>query len=279
MILGLHVGASGGVEKAPGRAAQEAGASVQIFAGSPRMWRQPVYTPEQGEKFQQAMEGHGLEESYIHVMYLTSYGTPDDELRRKSTDAFIASLRNCDTLGARGAVTHLGSHKGEGFDAALPRMRACLMEVLASDTRAEVILENSAGAGNTIGGTFAELGAIIEACDNHPRLKVCLDTAHAFTSGYDLRTPEQWHTLVEEFDTAIGLQRLSLMHLNDSKTDFGTYKDRHENIGDGYIGTDPFRTIINDERLTHTSGILEVPGVNGTGPDKANIDRLKALEE
>lgn len=279
MILGLHVGASGGVENAPGRAASEGGESMQIFAGSPRMWRKTVYTPEQGEKFRTAINEHGIKESFIHVMYLTSYGTADEEHRGKSTDAFITALQNCDTLGARGAITHLGSHKGDGFEAALPRIHACLAQVLESDTDAEVILENSAGAGATIGGTFDELGQIIQACGNHPRLKVCLDTAHAFTSGYDLRTPEQWNELMQRFDETIGLDRLSVMHFNDSKYDIDTYKDRHENIGDGYIGLEAFRSVVNDSRLQDIAGILEVPGIEGNGPDKENIDRLKVLME
>lgn len=277
MVLGLHVGASGGVENAPGRAAKEGGESVQIFAGSPRMWRKTVYSSEQGGKFQAAIEEHGIKESFIHVMYLTSYGTADEEHRKKSVDAFITALQNCDTLGARGAITHLGSHKGDGFETALPRIRACLEQVLESDTGAEVILENSAGAGDTIGGTFNEIGQIIRACNNHPRLKVCLDTAHAFTSGYDLRTPDQWNKLMRQFDEAIGLDRLSVIHLNDSKYDIDTYKDRHENIGDGYIGAEAFRSVVNDSRLQDIAGILEVPGVEGKGPDKENINRLKEL--
>lgn len=279
MILGLHVGASGGVENAPGRAAKEGGESMQIFAGSPRMWRKTVYTPEQGKKFRHAVDEYGIKESFIHVMYLTSYGTADEEHREKSVDAFITALQNCDTLGARGAITHLGSHKGDGFEAALPRIHTCLEQVLESNTNAEVILENSAGAGATIGGTFTELGQIIQACSNHPRLKVCLDTAHVFTSGYDLRTPEQWNKLMQQFDNEIGLDRLSVIHLNDSKYDINTYKDRHENIGDGYLGHEAFHSVVNDSRLQDIAGILEVPGIEDKGPDKENIDRLKALVE
>lgn len=278
MIFGLHVRSSGGVANAPERAADEDGRSVQIFAGSPRMWKQPAYSQEQGEKFRQAMEEHGLVESFIHVMYLTSYGTADEEHRRKSTTTFITALKNCDTIGARGAVTHLGSHKGEGFEAALPRIRDCLREVLENEAQAEVILENSAGAGDLIGGTFEELARIIKSCDNHPRLKVCLDTAHAFTSGYDMRTPGQWEELLQKFDDTIGLDRLSVLHLNDSKYDINTHKDRHENIGDGYIGSEAFSHIVNDSRLRDMSGILEVPGAEGKGPDANNIHRLKALQ-
>jgi apurinic endonuclease APN1 len=278
MMLGLHVRSGGGVEHAPGRAAAEGGETVQIFAGSPRMWKQPTYSREQGEKFAAAMEEHGLAEAFIHVMYLTSYGTADEEHRRKSTQAFITALENCDTLGARGAVTHLGSHKGEGFEVALPRIRDCLMEVLASDTEAEVILENSAGAGDLIGGTFGELQRIIEACEDHSRLKVCLDTAHAFTSGYDLRTAEAWEQLLSQFDDTIGLDRLSVLHLNDSMHDINTYKDRHENIGDGYIGYEAFQALVNDTRFNDMSGILEVPGIDNKGPDKENLDRLNRLK-
>ena len=277
MILGLHVSASGGVDKAPERAKKQTGKSLQIFAGSPRMWRKTTYTAEQGQAYKEAAKNASIQETFIHVMYLTSYGTADDEHRSKSIDAYINALKNCDTLGARGAVTHLGSHKGDGFDVALPRIKAALDEVIASDTKAEVILENSAGAGDTIGSSFEEIAAIIDACDNHERLKVCLDTAHMFTAGYDIRQAGQWEQVMDKFDKTIGIERLSVLHINDSKVDFGTHKDRHENIGDGYIGLEAFSPIINDERLQHISGILEVPGLNEDGPDEANLDRLREL--
>lgn len=278
MLIGLHVSSSGGVEKAPARAAEQSGEALQIFAGSPRMWRKTIYTQEQGSKFKTAMQEQGIKQAFIHVMYLTSYGTPDTEHRNKSVDAFIAALENCDTLGCKGAVTHLGSHKGKGFEEALPRICTSLRQVLDSDTEAEVILENSAGSGGNIGNSFEELAAIIEGCGNHPRMTVCLDTAHAFTAGYDLRDKKQWDQLIEEFDRQIGLERLSVLHLNDSKADFQSRVDRHENIGDGYIGEEAFRAIINDKRLQDTAGILEVPGLEGDGPDQANVDRLIRLD-
>lgn len=277
MLLGLHVSASGGVEKAPARAAEAGGEALQIFAGSPRMWRKTVYTAEQGEKFRKAMKEHGLEQAFIHVMYLTSYGTPDVEHRNKSIDAYINALSNCDTLGCVGAVTHLGSHKGNGFEEALPRLCSSLEKVLESETEAKVILENSAGSGGNIGNSLEELAAIIDGCDNHPRLGICLDTAHAFTAGYDLRDQKHWDSLLEEFDRIIGLDRLEVLHLNDSKADFQSRVDRHENIGEGYIGEEAFAAMVNDSRLENTAGILEVPGLDGKGPDKANVDRLKRL--
>ncbi len=277
MIIGLHTSASGGVEKAPQRAANEGGEAVQIFAGSPRMWRKTEYTQEQGQQFQANMKEFGINRAFIHVMYLTSYATDDKEHRDKSIDAYINALRNCDVLGAQGAVTHLGSHKGEGFEKSLPHVADSLMQVLNSDTEAEVILENSAGSGGNVGNSFEELAAIIEACERHPRLKVCLDTAHVFTSGYDIRKLEAWNETMDEFDKTIGLDRLTVMHLNDSKADIGSHVDRHENIGDGYIGYAAFEAIVNDSRLENIAGILEVPGIDGNGPDKANIDRLKKL--
>ena len=277
MIIGLHVSSSGGVENAPARAAAEGGEALQIFAGSPRMWKKTTYTSEQGEAFRANATEYKIKQSFIHVMYLTSYGTTDDEHREKSIDAYINALKNCDTLGCEGAVTHLGSHKGLGFDQALPRIKESLNEVLDSDTQAQVILENSAGSGGNIGNSFEELARIINACDGHPRLKVCLDTAHAFTSGYDLREPGQWDDMIKEFDSIIGLKRLSVLHINDSKADFLSRVDRHENIGDGYIGNTAFADIVNDERFKDTAGILEVPGLEGKGPDKANVDRLRAL--
>ncbi len=277
MILGLHVSASGGVEKAPDRASKQTGESLQIFAGSPRMWRKTTYTTQQGHAYKQAAKNASVQETFIHVMYLTSYGTADEEHRAKSIDAYINALKNCDTIGARGAVTHLGSHKGDGFEVALPRIKDALEQVIDSDTEAEIILENSAGAGDTIGSSFEEIAAIIDACDNHERLKVCLDTAHMFTAGYDIRQAGQWEQVMNKFDKTIGIERLSVLHINDSKVDFDTHKDRHENIGDGFIGLDAFSPIVNDERLQHISGILEVPGLSTEGPDKANLDRLRKL--
>lgn len=278
MKLGLHVSSSGGVDKAPERAATEAGQALQLFAGSPRTWSAPEYNGQQGEQFQGAAKKHGIDESFIHVMYLTSYATNDEEHRRKSVNAFITALNNCDTLGAQGAITHLGSHRGDGFETALPRIQDCLNQVLEVDHKADVILENSAGAGNLVGGSFEELAEIIAACDHHPRLKVCLDTAHMFTAGYDIREPGQWQEALDIFDETIGLERLRVLHLNDSKAEFNSFKDRHENIGDGYIGLDAFAPIVNDPRLTNLSGILEVPGINNAGPDQANIERLRQLK-
>ncbi|MEX0668117.1 MAG: deoxyribonuclease IV [Candidatus Saccharimonadales bacterium] len=277
MVIGLHVSASGGVVKAPERAAAEGGQALQIFAGSPRMWRETIYTPEQGDEFRKNMAEYGINLGFIHVMYLTSYATTDEEHRNKSINAYITALKNCDTLGLKGAVTHLGSHKGAGFKQALPNVAKSLKQVLESDTKAEVILENSAGSGGNVGNSFEELAAIIDACDNHPRLKVCLDTAHVFTSGYDIRTKEDWDKTILKFDKTIGLDRLAVMHINDSKADIDSRVDRHENIGDGFIGKEAFRTIVNDERLQDVAGILEVPGIGGNGPDKENVDRLKAL--
>lgn len=277
MYIGLHVSSSGGVEQAPARAAAEGGEALQIFAGSPRMWRKTIYTEEQGKEFRAQMKEHGLKQAYVHVMYLTSYGTPDDEHRAKSIDAYITALKNCGTLGCEGAITHLGSHKGNGFEEALPRIRESLLSVLRSDTTAKVILENSAGAGGNIGNSFEELARIIDACGGHARLGICLDTAHVFTAGYDIRSLEAWERTLKQFDHTIGLDRLNVLHLNDSKADLGSHKDRHENIGDGYIGSEAFSAIINDSRLAHTAGILEVPGLDNKGPDRANVERLKQL--
>lgn len=279
MIVGLHVSSSGGVEKAPARAHAEGGRALQIFAGSPRMWRKTTYTQEQGSAFRSQAEKFKIENSFIHVMYLTSYGTTDADHREKSIDAYINALQNCDTIGCNGAVTHLGSHKGLGFEQALPRLKESLNQVLASDTNADVILENSAGSGGNIGNSFEELAQIIEACEGHPRLKVCLDTAHAFTSGYDLREDGQWSEMIDAFENTIGLDRLALVHINDSKADFNSRVDRHENIGDGFIGNTAFREMMNDSHLRDTVGILEVPGIDGKGPDKENVARLHALVE
>ncbi len=277
MKLGLHSATAGDLLGTPARAAAMGAEVLQIFISNPRGWNVTTCPPEQGEAFQAACREAGISDVFAHMIYLVSYGSPDDEMRRKTVKAMQATLAGADILGIRGVVTHLGSHKGQGLDQALMRIRDSLMQVLEPQNEAWVILENSAGSGGNMGNSLEELEAILTACDRHPRLKICLDTAHLLGSGYDVRTPVGWNDFIEKFDSLIGLDRLACMHLNDSKADLGSKVDRHENIGDGYYGQGGMRHILTDPRLADVPGILEVPGIDGKGPDAENIRRLREL--
>ncbi len=184
-------------------------------------------------------------------------------------------------LGADAIVTHVGSHQGAGFAAGLERVRAALLRALdqCADARVRVLLENTAGAGGTMGVSFAELAAMIEAVDGDPRLGLCLDSAHLFEAGYELRTRAGLDDMLAELEATAGRDRLVMMHLNDSKTPLGSNRDRHENIGEGMLGRDAFAHIVNHPALADVPGILEVPGFAGDGPDRENVQILHELQE
>lgn len=250
---------------------------IQIFASNPRGWRPTVYSQEQGDAFKAAVAEAKIKAAFIHMIYLVSYGTADEELRRKSVEAISHTLQMADILGVSGVVTHMGSHKGLGLAQGLDRMAESLDIALKANQTSDLILENSAGSGGNIGNGLEELGTIIDSLGKPQRLKVCLDTAHLLASGYEIRTADGLEQLLDDFDRLIGLERLACMHLNDSKIDLGGKVDRHENIGDGFIGNDAFKRILNHPKLASVPGMMEVPGLGGEGPDKANLDRLKAL--
>lgn len=279
MLYGAHVATAGKFLTTPQRAAEMGANTLQIFASNPRGWRPTVYTPDEGAQFQQACQEAGIQKTFIHMIYLTSYGTPNEELRDKSITALRHTLKMGDLLGVAGVVTHLGSHKGLGLEQALERLADGLMKSLSDSQDCLVLIENSAGAGGNIGSSIDELAQILHATDDHNRVKVCLDTAHLFASGYNIRTPQGWDELVNEVDAKIGWDKVVVLHCNDSKVDLGAKVDRHENIGHGFIGEDGFRAILTHPKLKNSDLplILEVPGMDGTGPDKANLDKLKLL--
>ena len=186
-------------------------------------------------------------------------------------------LQTGDLLNAAGVVTHVGSHMGAGLESALPRIAAAIGEALAASETVPLLLENSAGSGGNIGSNFADLGTILRACDNHERIRLCVDTAHAFASGYHVETAEGFDAMLAEIDEHVGLDRLAAFHLNDSKVPFDSHKDRHENIGEGYIGLEAFRYIVNHAALADTCAVLEVPGFDDKGPDQANMDIVRGL--
>lgn len=278
MRLGLHIATAGNILTTPQRASDMGAETIQIFASNPRGWRPTEYSPEKGKQFQDACAAADLHPIWFHMIYLVSYGTPDDEMRQKSVTALRQTLYSADLLGARGVVSHMGSHKGLGTDQAMARLTESITQSLDTSENSLVCFENSAGGGGNIGNSLEELADILNSLKGNKRLAICIDTAHALTSGYEIRTPEGLDKFVADFDSLIGLERLVVMHLNDSKADIGTHVDRHENIGHGFIGDEAMARIINHPKLAHVSGILEVPGIDGkSGPDKENMQRLLSL--
>jgi deoxyribonuclease-4 len=211
------------------------------------------------------------------MMYLTAYGTPDEGLRAKSVEAATQTMMNAEKLGVKGVVTHMGSHKGLGLESVMPMMVESLKQVIEPVKESRLLLEVSAGSGGNIGNSLEELAAIFEAMDRDERLGFCLDTCHLLAAGYEVRTKEGWDKVLSDFDRLIGLDKLPILHLNDSKFDLDAKRDRHENIGQGFIGDDGFQVILNHPKLKDKDSVLEVPGMDGKGPDKANLDKLHAL--
>ena len=279
MYFGAHVKASGGVWTAVERGETLGASAIQFFAGSPRTWKPQLYRPDDAARFREARDASALRFAVIHTIYLINLATANEDFYEKSVVALVGAVTAAEQLGVEAIVTHIGSHQGAGFETGLARVREALLRALdeVGDSRVRVLIENTAGAGGTMGETVAEIGAMIDSVDGDERLGVCLDTAHLLESGHELRTADGLDELLNSFDQAIGLERLVMVHLNDSKTALGSNRDRHENIGEGEIGREGMRLIVNHPAFNDIPGILEVPGYDGEGPDRANLDTLREL--
>ena len=276
MKLGAHVSASGGVSKSIDRALDIGAEAIQIFASSPRAWKFNHPKPEEVERFRKKSEESGIGPCYIHGSYLVNIGGSEEQLQ-KSINCLVNNMSAAGEIGAEGVIFHGGSHKGKGFDAVLNQAANCLTQVLEkSPDNVWLCLENSAGMGAHIGSSFREIGRILRVVD-HPNLKVCLDTEHCFAAGYNLAVPEELDKVIAEFDSEIGLDKLVAVHANDAKVELGSGVDRHENIGEGYIGISGFESILGNTAFKNVPFFLEVPGFDGNGPDKENLDRLKTI--
>jgi deoxyribonuclease-4 len=276
--IGGHVSTAGGLKNAIQNTLAIGGNAIQIFAGSPRMWIRSLYPAQIAEDFKKAVVEHDLNPVYIHALYLTNLASDNPELVAKSKKALILDMTNSAAIGSAGVVLHIGSHQGRGWDAVREQVIKVIGEVLdETPTDSTLCLENSAGQNGKI-GTFAELSDILQNIQS-PRLRVCLDTAHAFESGFDFTQEAELERWIKDIDAFIG-DRMSVIHLNDSKTPVGSGRDMHQNIGDGYIGNDGLQRLINHPRLRDLPLLLEVPGMDGkSGPDKENIQRVKKLLE
>lgn len=272
--LGAHV-SGGGLKGIPSKAVSIGCEAVQIFASSPQMWRLPSTKPADAAAFVAACTKAGLGPIAVHAIYLVNPASENPELREKTATSLVATLQASEALGASRVVTHLGSAKGAERAGALERACAVFAEVLEQyDGPVKLLFETSAGAGDTLGGTFEEIGTMVRALKAPANLGVCIDTAHIFTAGYDLRTVDTLERTLEAFDHEIGLGLLGAVHLNDSKAPYGSNRDRHENLGAGEIGAEALTRFVNHPALGDTPLYLEVPGFSKDGPDRPNMERL-----
>ncbi len=280
MLFGAHVSTAGGIDSGIDRIAELGGDCVQVFTQSPRMWKPTAHKPESIERFKARRAETGVENVVCHALYLVNLAGPNQEFYDKSIVAMRASMDAAVAIEADGVIFHVGSHMGDGFEAGLERIVPAMRSILEQSTdRTWLLMENSAGAGGTIGRDLDELVAIYEALDKHPRLGVCLDTCHLFVSGVDVGDPEVLQATLDDLDARMGLDRLRCLHVNDSKAPLGSNKDRHDNLLDGLIG-ERLATVLGHPQLQHLPAVLETPGhEDKNGPDHEEMARFAKLHE
>ena len=278
--LGAHVSAEGGVQNAPARAAAIESASLQLFTKQPSRWAEPRIDAATAELFQAAREEHGVRFAGAHDSYLINLSSPDRALWGRSLSCFQGELRRCTQLGLDFLVTHPGNATDGDLEAGVLRNAEGVAKAVEEigDGPTRILLEITAGSGTSVGGSFENLAVIIDEIPRaaRERVGICFDTCHAYSAGYDL--VDDYDGVWEAFDEILGLERLGLIHLNDSKHPFGSHKDRHETIGEGTLGPEPFRRIMQDERLKDVPKVLETPkGDDPVAADLANLNLLRSF--
>jgi deoxyribonuclease IV len=279
MLIGAHVSPAGGLPKAVERGLERGARAIQIFNQSPRMWRPTAYSDEDFAAFREAIAASTIEAVVIHAVYLLNCASEDSEIRSKSLNALTHSLRVGKQIGAAGVVLHPGSAKTGDVSEAIARAGATIREALAESEDCPLHLENTAGAGGTLGRSIDELAALLEAGGASQRLGVCLDSCHLFASGYDIREPKGMSALTREVSAKLGADRVGSLHLNDSMTPLGSNRDRHANIGQGELGEQGCATFLSAPSLQGLPCILETPGENRSGPTREEVEFAMQLRE
>ncbi len=293
MRLGAHVSSSGGISNAIDRGVALGCDSLQVFTHNPRTWAPINHKDEEIAAFRAKAAAADMGPLVSHGLYLINLGAPDKEvptgppgkpatktrnIYRASQESLRQHIAIGERLGLSGIVLHVGSSKGSTFDEAVGRIGAAIGEALdEAPGDCDVFLENTAGAGDTIGRTFEQLKAVYDAVGQPKRLGFCLDTQHLFASGFPIHEEGGIDRVLDDFDRIVGLDQLRCFHLNDSMTAFGSNRDRHANIGEGEIGEDGFRRILGHPAIQGLPMILEVPGAEGNGPDVENMERVRRL--
>jgi deoxyribonuclease-4 len=277
MEIGAHVSSSGGIHTAVDRAVAIGADSVQLFTQSPRAWRPTNHDPATFEKFRERRSKTGMGGVLCHALYLCNLAAPNDDVYEKSVAALSNTMEVATAIGADGVVFHVGSHLGSGFEHGLERVLPAMERVLELATEETwLLMENSAGAGGTIGRSISELATIFERLDRHPRLGICLDSCHLYVSGVDVTDAKALDACLEEVDAGIGLDRLRALHVNDSATPLGSNRDRHANIGEGLLG-ERLGVFLGNPRLQKLPAVLETAGPDNHGPDASEVDKAKAI--
>jgi deoxyribonuclease-4 len=279
MLIGAHVSPAGGPANAVARGEERHCTAIQIFNQSPRMWKGRLYTDAEVENFHAALDGSVIEAVLIHAIYLLNPASEEQEFRDKTLEALTRALRCGAQLGAVGVVLHAGSAlKGE-VDGAIARAGAVIKEALAESEGCPLQLEDTAGAGGTLGRSFEERAALLEAAGGGERLEICLDSCHLHASGYDMRSAESIAAVIDEFDRVVGCERLGSLHVNDSIHPLGSNRDRHVNLGEGEIGPKGMAAFLSEPRFEGLPVIFEGPGHKGKAVEPEDIDNALALRK
>jgi len=279
MMLGAHMSIAGGAFNAVLDGKKATCDTIQIFTKSSNQWRAKPLTDEEVERFFAEQKNTGVSVSCAHDSYLINLGSPDKELFKKSLDAFKIELERCDILKVPNLVMHPGSHVGSGEEEGLKRIAGAFNKLFDElpDNKTTVCLETTAGQGSNLGYKFEQLAQIIEMVEDRKRMGICLDTCHIFAAGYPIQKESEYKATMNEFDRILGLERLKVIHFNDSKKGLGSKVDRHTHIGQGELGLEPFRHILNDKRLQKVPKILETPKGDELLEDIENLKILRSL--
>lgn len=277
MLIGAHVSAAGGLSNAVERGVENGSEAIQIFHQSPRAWRPTRYTEADFAQFRAVLEASTVQVVVVHAVYLINCASKEREIRAKSIASLTHALRVGDGIGAAGVVLHAGARKGEPHAASMKRAGKAIAAALAETEACPVLLENTAGTQGPLGRDFDELAELVELAGGGPRLGACLDCCHLLASGFEIRDPDSLTAVVDEFDAKVGLERLRCLHVNDSQIPLGGNRDRHANIGEGELGDVGIATFVSEPRFEALPALLEVPGPEGHGPDRATIERTREL--
>lgn len=278
MLIGAHVSTSGGLSKAIERGEEFGCTAIQIFNQSPRMWRPTRYDDSDFAAFREAMADSPIDSVVIHAIYLINPGSTDAELAKKSLDSLTHALRVGDAIGSDGVVLHPGHVKDEPYAKTIKRIARTVRKALVASDNCPVLLENAAGR-KAVGCEFTQLRDLIDLLDGDPRVGVCIDSCHCHAAGYDVRSIGALAETVDQLDDAVGLDRLRALHLNDSRDEFGSHRDRHANLGDGLIGAEGMRAFLSEPRFESLPVLMEIPGTDKGGPGKKDVALAFKLRE
>ena len=279
MLVGAHVSTAGGLVNAHERGVERGCEAIQVFNQSPRMWRPTRWKDDDIAAFHELMDGGPIKSVVIHAVYLINCATKDKEMRKKSIASLTHALQMGDAIGAQGVVVHPGSTVGEPHPEAIKRAGSAFVEALAGSDSCPLLLENTAGSGNTLGRDFTELRDLLDAADGDGRIGICLDSCHMLASGFDITTADKLDKVIDECVELVGADMVKCLHVNDSKVPLGSNVDRHAVPGDGHLGDRGCAAFLSEPRFEGLPALFEGPGVEGKAPGLVDVDKTKSLRK